>query len=624
MEIDKRLPSLNPEQEAASNFLLGICAVIAVPGSGKTLTMTRRIGNLVKLHGVAPEQILGLTFTRNAAEAMRSRLMPVLNELAGRVTLTTIHSFCHYLLRNEGRVFDMITGKDQIIFLRGIMKKLHVKNLSVGMVLREISLAKNNLISVEEFRDLYEGDRTMLKVADVYEAYDEAKSRQLLYDFDDLLVESCKLLKEHHPIREKYRDTYKHLLVDEFQDTNPVQMELLKILANKDEESSMWVAGDDWQSIYAFTGASVGNILNFKDLFPSAQEYILNLNYRSTPQILKGCQNLIRHNLRKIDKELKTVNPAGDDIVVLEASSEEGEALNLVNEIVDLTDRQGFAYKDIAVLYRANFQSRVVEEVFAQHKIPYHIENGLNFYQRPEIKVLLGYLRVIQEPDSEVGDEALVNIINVPNRYLGRRFVKELEQFAQRKGLHLYEALKAMPLEVPYLRKNVREFVRLVDRLIQDRQELVPAEIIQILRETLDYDRFITEEDIPSPDDVKIQNLDQLHLAAARYKDIGSFLTYADSFQDEAVHDKEGVSLMTIHKAKGLEFPVVFVIGLVEGITPTKKGDLEEERRIVFVGLSRVMQLLYLSYSHTYLGSPSKKSMFIDEILGLKEPEAAN
>ena len=235
MEIDKRLPPLNPEQEAASNFLLGICAVIAVPGSGKTLTMTRRIGNLVKLHGVAPEQILGLTFTRNAAEAMRSRLMPVLNELAGRVTLTTIHSFCHYLLRNEGRVFDMLTGKDQIIFFRGIMKKLHVKNLSVGMVLREVSLAKNNLISVEEFRDLYEGDRTMLKVADIYEAYDEAKSRQLLYDFDDLLVESCKLLKGNQSIREKYRDTYKHLLVDEFQDTNPVQMELLKILSNKDE-----------------------------------------------------------------------------------------------------------------------------------------------------------------------------------------------------------------------------------------------------------------------------------------------------------------------------------------------------------------------------------------------------
>jgi len=596
MEIDKRLPSLNPEQEAASNFLLGICAVIAVPGSGKTLTMTRRIGNLVKLHGVAPEQILGLTFTRNAAEAMRSRLMPVLNELAGRVTLTTIHSFCHYLLRNEGRVFDMLTGKNQIIFLRGIMKKLHIKNLSVGMVLREISLAKNSLMPVEEFRDLYEGDRTMLKVADIYEAYDEAKSRQLLYDFDDLLVEACKLLKDNASIRNKYRDTYKHLLVDEFQDTNPVQMELLKILANKDEESSMWVAGDDWQSIYAFTGASVGNILNFKDLFPSAQEYILNLNYRSTPQILKACQNLIRHNLRKIDKELKTFNPAGEDIVVLEASSEEGEALNLVNEIVDLTERQGFAYKDIAVLYRANFQSRVVEEVFAQHKIPYHIENGLNFYQRLEIKVLLDYLRVIQEPDSEAGNEALVNIINMPNRYLGRRFVKELEQYAQRKGLHLYEALKAMPLEAPYLRKNVRECVRLLDRLIQDRQELVPAEVIQI----------------------------QLHLAAARYKDIGSFLTYADSFQDEAVHDKEGVSLMTIHKAKGLEFPVVFVIGLVEGITPTKKGDLEEERRIVFVGLSRAMQLLYLSYSHTYLGSPSKKSMFIDEILGLREPEAAN
>jgi DNA helicase II / ATP-dependent DNA helicase PcrA len=622
MEPEK-LPSLNPEQEAAANFMLGICAVIAVPGSGKTLTMTRRIGNLVKLHGVAPEQILGLTFTRNAAEAMRHRLLPVLNELAGRVTLTTIHSFCHYLLRNEGRVFDMLTGKDQIIFLRGVMKKLNIKNLSLGMVLREISLAKNNLITVEEFRDLYEGDRTMLKVADVYQAYDLEKARRLLLDFDDLLVEVCKLLQGQAGLRDKYRETYKHLLVDEFQDTNPVQMELLKILANQDEESSMWVCGDDYQSIYAFTGASVGNILNFQEIFPGSREFILNLNYRSTPEIITACQNLIRHNLRKIDKELKTVNPKGEDIVVLEASSEEGEALNLVNEIVDLVERRGFAHKDIAVLYRANFQSRVVEEVFAQHKIPYHIENGLNFYQRPEIRVLLDYLRVIHEPESETGDEALIRIINIPNRYLGRRFVQDLEQEAHKQGVHLFEALHTIPLEVPYLRKNVQELVRFLEQLIAVKDELTPAELIAILRESLGYDRFITEEDIPSPDDVKIQNLDQLQLAAARYQDIGSFLTYADSFQDEAVNDKEGVSLMTIHKAKGLEFPVVLVIGLVEGITPTKKGDLEEERRIVFVAISRAMHLLYLSYSHTFLGTPVKKSMFIDEILGTKTPEAS-
>jgi DNA helicase II / ATP-dependent DNA helicase PcrA len=620
----KALPQLNLQQEEAANSILGIAAVIAVPGSGKTLTMTRRIGNLVKLHQIPPEKILGLTFTRNAAEAMRTHLIPVLEDLASRVTLTTIHSFCHFLLRSEGKTFEILTGKNQIIFIREIMKKLKVKDLSVGLVLREISLAKNNLIPVKEFRELYVGDRTMLTVAEIYQAYDEEKARKLLLDFDDLLVESYRLLKDNEAVRDKYRETYLHLLVDEFQDTNPVQMELLKILINPDQDGSFWICGDDWQSIYAFTGASIGNILNFKDIFPGSQEFILNLNYRSTPQIIQACQNLIQFNTRKIHKELQTDNPDGEEVVVLEASSEEGEALNLVNEITDLIDCRGYAHKEIAVLYRANFQSRIVEEAFCQHKIPYHIENGQNFYQRHEVKVLLDYLRLIHNPNSEAGDEALVSIINLPNRYISRKFVAELEEFAGRHGQHLYEALKSMRVDVPYLRKNIKDFVRLMDPLIEDAANLHPADLIHLLRNALDYDRYITEDDIPSPDDTKIQNLDQLQLSAVKFKDIGNFLAYTDSFQDEAVHDKNGVSLMTIHKSKGLEFPVVFVIGLVEGITPTKKGDIEEERRIVFVAISRAMQLLYLSHSHTFLGTPVKRSIFVDEILGTKTTESAH
>jgi DNA helicase II / ATP-dependent DNA helicase PcrA len=284
---------LNKEQEEAANSIFGVAAVIAVPGSGKTLTMTRRIGNLVQLHNVPPEKILGLTFTRNASEAMRTRLIPVLEDLAARVTLTTIHSFCHLLLRSEDRVFEILTGKNQIIFIREVMKRLRVKDLSVGMVLREISLAKNNLISVQEFREIYTGDRTMLTVADIYQAYDEEKARKLLLDFDDLLLEAYHLLKDNEAIREKYRETYRHLLVDEFQDINPVQMELLKILSNPNQDGSFWICGDDHQAIYAFTGASIGNILNFKETFPGSKEFILNLNYRSTPQIITACQNLI-------------------------------------------------------------------------------------------------------------------------------------------------------------------------------------------------------------------------------------------------------------------------------------------------------------------------------------------
>jgi DNA helicase II / ATP-dependent DNA helicase PcrA len=608
---------LNREQQEAASFKHGICAVIAVPGSGKTRTMMERIGILVKEHKISPENILGLTFTRNAAEEMRHRLAPVLGERASRVTLSTIHSFCHYILRNEGRVFEIITGKDQIIFIRTIMKKLKIKDISTGMVLREIGLAKNNLISVSEFADLYEGDATMLKIRDIYESYEREKEKKMLLDFDDLLLQTYLLLKESSNARDKYKDIFKHLLVDEFQDTNPAQMGILDLLIDRSGNgSSFWVCGDDWQSIYAFTGASVGNILNFKERFPKGKEFILNLNYRSSPQIITACQNLIRHNERKIEKTLRTENESGDEVIVLESSTEETEAVSLVNEITDLVERKHYIYRDIAILYRANFQSRVIEEAFSQRKIPYHIENGLNFYNRHEVKVLLDYLRVIADPDSDAGDEALLGIINIPNRYMGRTFTSELEGFSLKNGLHLYEGLKRMPVTVPYLRKNVKDFTAFLDPLIRDAQGLIPSELIGLLRSSLDYDRFITDEDIPSPDDMKIQNINQLQFAATRYNDITSFLAYTETFQDESVSDnKKGVSLMTIHKAKGLEFPIVFVVGLVEGIIPSKKGDIEEERRICFVGISRAMNLLYLSYSQSYLGQAVKKSIFLDEIM---------
>jgi len=611
---------LNKEQQKAASFLTGTAAVIAVPGSGKTRTMMERIGKLVMEHGVAPENILGLTFTRNAAEEMRQRLIPVLGNQASRVTLSTIHSFCHYLLRSEGRIFEILSGRDQLVFIRGIMKDLKVKNLSIGMVMQEISLAKNNLISVEEFRTLYEGDKTMTKVADVYERYDTEKEKKYLYDFDDLLVRAYRLLHENPSIREKYLERYLHLLVDEYQDTNPLQLEILKtLIEGSNNGSSFWVCGDDWQSIYGFISASVRNIINFEQMFPGSRIFILNRNYRSTPQILKVCQNLIEHNERKIEKTLTTRNPDGDEVIVLEASSEEGEALNLVNEIQELAWNRGFEYKDIAVLYRANFQSRVLEESFSQHKIPYRIENGLGFYNRPEVKKLLDYLRVISDPNSDAGDEALLSILNVPTRYIGRKVITQLEEEAASKGVHLYEALKSFRPDTPFIRKNVRELVAFLEPLTQLAHTLQPAEVINLLRNNLDYDRYVTDEDIPTPDDSKIQNLNQLQLAATRFSGIKAFLEYTETFQDETTNDEEGVSLMTIHKAKGLEFPVVFVVGLVEGILPSKKGDIEEERRICFVAMSRAMKLLFLSWSHTYLGQPSKRSIFLDEAMGVRQ-----
>ena len=291
--------------------------------------------------------------------------------------------------------------------------------------------------------------------------------------------------------------------------------------------------------------------------------------------------------MKQIHKDLKTDNPDGDDVVVLEASNEQTEALGVVNEIVDLIERRGYQYSDIAVLYRCNFQSRYCEEAFMQAKIPYHIQNGTTFYDRWEVRCLLNYLRVINSPDSDEGDEALLNILNVPVRYVSNALKDQLKVFCRERGIHYYQGLKSMIITVPYVRKLIKELVAFMDPLIENAESLEPVQVIQSIRTTFDYDRFIVDEDIPSPDDVKINNINQLQLAAARYSTIGAFLEYTDSFQDETVgDDKEGVSLMTVHKAKGLEFPVVFVIGLVEGLMPSGKGNLEEERRICFVAIS--------------------------------------
>jgi DNA helicase-2/ATP-dependent DNA helicase PcrA len=609
-------PQLNEQQRKAAGFTHGVASVLAIPGSGKTLTMTHRIGNLIRNHGVAPENILGLTFTRNAAAAMKERLKPVLNKTASKVQLQTIHAFCYSLLKNEGKVFEIITEKDQLVLIKKLSKKEKVGKIPSGMIIREIGLAKNNLISWAEFKEMYSGDPTMLKIAHIYMAYEETKRKNLQLDLNDLLMETYKLLKENNSIRKKYQDQYSHILVDEFQDTNPAQMGILRLLVSgRNGDSSFWVCGDDWQSIYAFTGASVGNILNFREMFKNSKQFILDMNYRSTPEILAVCQKLIAHNTRKIEKTLRTENLNGDSVQSLAGVNEEDEALQVVNEIKDILERKNVYYKDIAVLYRANCQSRIIEEAFSKHKIPYHVENGLSFYQRQEVKTLLEYLRFIDNPDSEEGDDAFRKVINTPNRYIGKSFLNVLEEESALKECHLYQSLKNIKIEIPYLRKYVKQFVEIIDPLIRDKSQLEPAEMIGILREALEYDRFVTDDDIPSPDDEKIANINQLQLAATRYSDIKSLLNYTDGFQDQSSNDKNGVNLMTIHKAKGLEFKIVFVTGLIDGMLPHRNGDLEEERRIAFVGISRAMKQLYLTYSSTYAGRPIKRSPFLEEML---------
>ena len=605
---------LNERQKAAVEFVHGVAAVIAAPGAGKTLCMSKRIANLIQNHGVAPESILGLTFTRSAAQAMRERLASVIAGDAMRVNLSTIHSHCLSLLREEGRVFEILSGNERLIFMRKLIQKLRLRDVSTGTAMKEISLAKSNLISPEEFMEFFQVDKSMAKIAEVYAAYEAEKNKRMCRDFDDFVFDAYRLLSEDAKVRKKVRAMYSHLLVDEFQDTNPAQMELLLLIGGKKKKGSFCVYGDDYQAVFGFLGASVGNILNFEQNFAGSKIFILGQNYRSSKNILRACENLISHNVRKIEKRLETSKPDGEEVVLIDATTDQDEAMRVAVEITDLVERKGVLHKEIAVLYRANYQSRMIEEVLAEYDIPYKIENGRSFYQRFEVRVLLDYLRLINDPDSDDGDEALRSIINIPNRYISRGFVRDLEEYAFEKGTHLYQALKTLKVELPYVRKNVRQFVKLLDTLIQKAETLSPAELIDLLRAGLDYDRFIAEDDVAGPDDSRIANVDELSLAAAKYDDVESFLHFTETFKDEAANDKNGVSLMTIHKSKGMEFPVVIVIGLVEGILPTKKGDIEEERRIAFVGLSRAMERLYLC-SYRSSGERSvQRSIFIDEI----------
>jgi len=613
---------LTTEQLKAAEFKDGICAVIAVPGSGKTRVLTSRIGILVNDHGVAPENILGLTFTKNAAEEMQTRLVDILGDKSERIRLSTLHSFAFFLLKREGFVFEIVSGKEQLILIKKVMKQLKIKDLTVGTVLREISLAKNNLIFIDEFRELFVDDKTMMKIADIYEQYDELKFKKLLLDFDDLLVQSYILLRDNKKIRDNYQDMFNSILIDEFQDTNPVQLEILKLLIRENpENSSFFVVGDDHQAIFSFAGASLGNILNFKAIFPNAEQYILELNFRSTKTIVQACSNLAMHFKRQIHKQFKTNNIEGEEVIVLESSNEMTEALALVREITDLVERKGYAYNEIAVLYRANFQSLYPEEAFLQNKIPFYIQGGQNFYTRREVKILLDYLRVINDPDSDEADDALLNILNAPVRYISNKSKSELKEFCSKKDIHLYQGLKETRFDTPFIRKNIREFITFMDAMIESVHTFRPSELLKFLRNNLDYDRFIVDEDLPTIDDVLIENLNHLQLSAARYDDIKSFLEYTDTFDETSVSEnKDGVTLMTIHKSKGLEFRVIFVIGLVETLLPSAKGNIEEERRTCFVAISRAMNLLFLSYPLSYLNQPSKKSIFIDEILGNKAP----
>jgi len=613
--------SLNPAQKVAAEFLNGTACIIAVPGSGKTHTMTARVVNLVE-KGVRPENILGLTFTKKASYSMKTRVKRALKNTGDLILLTTIHSFAFQLLKSEEKKFELIMGKDELKFLRKIIKQLKINNVSVGNAIKEISFLKNTLVTPQILIEENEGNDFKKNLALIYETYDHEKRLVNRLDFNDLLVEAAKLL-EDVSIRKNYQERYRHILVDEFQDTTPLQMKLIKFLAQKTEEDnkeeekknrSLWVCGDDWQSIYSFTGATVDNILNFHIDFPERELFFLNLNYRSTPQVLQVCQNLIGHNLKKIDKKLDTLNKEGEWVDIIPVKDEEEEAKTIVNTIKELVQSGDYEYKDIGILFRANSQSRLIEETLIMADIPYISDVSINFYGRNEVKNLINYLFIISDPYSSRSDKAVEEIINIPNRFIGREFINTLNDYAKEKGFTLYQALRQMPVNNHGIKISIQEFISLIEMLINERNKLDTASIIKRLRIGLNYDNYISEDEVTTADESRVGNVNQLEWAATKYPVLETFLMYVEKFLGNTGKAEDGVKIMTVHKSKGLEFPVVFVPGLSDGMMPHKNGEIEEERRIAFVAISRAMYRLYITFPYQYMGKPVKKSVFLYEL----------
>jgi len=603
---------LNDQQRAAVEFLEGTAIVVAVPGSGKTLTMIHRIAHLVQ-NGIDPSTIVGITFTKNAAQTLKERLQALLGDEAAKVNLSTIHSLCYRILTTEGRQFKFIADFERAMIIQRILKRLKLSEITTGQAIAEICFAKNHLLTPAQYMTGFAADKVTADIGRIYQLYEDYKSEKGLVDFEDLLTDTHHLLSTDPNALAKYQAAYRHLLIDEFQDTNPAQLEIVKLIADDTGPRSLFVVGDDSQSIYSFTGASIENVINFRDIFPAAIEFRLTLNYRSTPQILIACRNLISHNRLKIDKELHTPNLDGGNVHVMEAATEDDEALQVVTEIKSLV-KSGIRLEDMVVLYRANFQSRTIEETFLRNAIPFRLESGQSFYQRKEVSCLVNYLQVIHDPES---DQALLNILNVPNRYLGNQFSSRIREYSTANNQRIYSALQAMPIEVDYEKKGVADFLKLIENLRVAAINKTAAEVIQLVRSMVAYDKHFTESDISGPDDQKVANIDQLQNVAENYQNVAAFLEYVQPLSQvrNASPEGKGVRLMTIHKSKGMEFPVVFIIGLVENILPFAKGEIEEERRIAFVGMSRASTILHLSHAHTYNGKAAKRSSFISEII---------
>lgn len=633
--MNSLLTGLNKEQQQAVQHTEGPLLILAGAGSGKTKVLTVRIAHLLA-QGVNPYEILAITFTNKAAKEMKSRVEGLVGDVANRIWLSTFHSFCAKFLRFEidsflgyNSNFTIYDTSDSQAVIKAALKALNLddKYYPVGAMIAAISDAKNKLLFASDFRkqarDFYQQ-----KVADVYEYYERELRKNNALDFDDLLLVAVKLLQSNATVLDKYSHRFRYVMIDEYQDTNHAQYLLAKLLAS--HWKNIAVVGDADQSIYAWRGADIQNILDFEKDYPNCTSIKLEQNYRSTKIILDAANAVIDNNEGRPEKNLWTDKIEGAKIQHFTAQSEHEEAAFIGDTIAKKHDIHDVPYGDMAILYRTNAQSRVLEEALIKRALPYTMVGGTKFYDRKEIKDVLAYLRVLYNP---FDDLSLLRIINVPKRSIGATTVAKLQEYARANGtslfmtltqLHLIDSIKGKTKE------KLEEFGILIFTLVS---EMENRTVLDILESILDRTGYLAqlEESTDPQDQARAENIGELLSVAKDFQDTNPSGTVEDFLEQVALvndvdsfeQEESKVTLMTLHAAKGLEFPIVFLCGLEEGLFPHSRTlmnpeEIEEERRLAYVGITRAEKELYISNAttRTVFGRTSSylPSRFIDEI----------
>ncbi|MCM3570215.1 DNA helicase PcrA [Neobacillus mesonae] len=633
---DKLLNGLNPEQQKAVKATDGPLLIMAGAGSGKTRVLTHRIAYLIVEKRVNPYNILAITFTNKAAREMKERIAKMMGGVSEEIWISTFHSMCVRILRRDidrigfNRNFTILDTTDQQSVIKGILKDKNIdpKKFDPRAILGTISSAKNELVDPEEYAKM-SGGYYEQTVSDVYEEYQKRLRKNQALDFDDLIMKTIQLFQRVPEVLEYYQRKFQYIHVDEYQDTNRAQYMLVKLLANRFQ--NLCVVGDSDQSIYRWRGADIANILSFEKDYPNATVILLEQNYRSTKRILLAANKVIEHNFNRKAKNLWTENPEGNKIVYYRADSEQSEAQFVAGKIKEL-GRDKYKLSDIAILYRTNAQSRVMEEVLLKSNIEYQIVGGTKFYDRKEIKDMLAYLRLISNPDDDI---SLQRIINVPKRGIGSTSLDKITNFAAIHDLSIYQALDSIELMglSPKITKAAREFRDLINNYTRMQEYLSVTELVEEVLEKTGYTEMLKAEKSLEAQS-RLENLEEFLSVTKNFEEVNedkslvAFLTDLalvadiDSMDDEE-EKAESVVLMTLHSAKGLEFPVVFLIGMEEGVFPhnrslTEEAEMEEERRLAYVGITRAEQNLYLTNAQmrTLFGRTNMNpaSRFISEI----------